>query len=87
MAELDELAAVLCAGGEHCRENASSVYRQGCGAAAGDKPENVDDGAGGGELICAERIACAARSSADGTVVFTDLGRVFDVLGVPRKGG
>ena len=57
------------------------------GAAADSKPENVDDGVGGGESVCADRESRTARYCIDGAVVFAHLYRMFTVLGVAGKGG
>lgn len=52
VADMDELAAVLCSGNEYCWANAPSLYCQSSGTVADYQSQNVDDGAGGGESVC-----------------------------------
>ena len=84
-AKLDELAVIQRSGYESVRKTISSLYRRRRGAAADSKPENVDDGVGGGESVCADRESRTARYCIDGAVVFAHLYRMFTVLGVAGK--
>ena len=85
--ELDELAAFQRASGKFIDRIASTVYRPRGGIIAGDQPKNMDDGAGGCELVCTRRRECAARCGVNGAVVSDDFDGVFDVLGMAGKSG
>ncbi len=68
VAELDELAAVLRPGGQFIWPDAEPLYRSRGRAVAGDKPQNLDDGTGGGEPVRPGRKGYAARGRADGAL-------------------